>query len=190
MVLGSRGERGTALGLALLFIAGGPLGALCRGKWPDAIMAPATSCIAFGSAKVAKRAFARREDDGDESEGSSARAVRDPKSERSNQKLCPRETSRSLRRATVLNDFAPACQRASGRAWCGLRLSLRGRMVHAGGVRRHAPCSPLRSAKFGVVVRPSVPRTDLGPHWGWGPDAGARSAVRRSRRGLVGLEAR
>ena len=31
-------ERGAALGLALLFIAGGPLGALCRGKWPDAMM--------------------------------------------------------------------------------------------------------------------------------------------------------
>ena len=38
VVLGSRGERGAALGLALRVLAGGPLGALCRGKWPDAMM--------------------------------------------------------------------------------------------------------------------------------------------------------
>ena len=38
VVLGSRGERGAALGVALRVLAGGPLGALCRGKWPDAIM--------------------------------------------------------------------------------------------------------------------------------------------------------
>ena len=52
-VLGSRGERGAALGLALRVLAGGPLGALCRGKWPDAIMAPATICIALGSSMTA-----------------------------------------------------------------------------------------------------------------------------------------
>ena len=53
VVLGSRGERGVAFDLALRVVAGGPLGALCRGKWPDAIMAPATICIALGSSMTA-----------------------------------------------------------------------------------------------------------------------------------------